>query len=96
MASARKEDLKAIWEGVTTGWEVWLDDVRSELFEDWNEFGVFEQLFRHLLLCLLWSFFHRLKSLEIRHIFIQGYRLRFRFLLFLLSLPEAYRIEVAF
>ena len=38
MASARREDLKAIWEGVSTGWEVWLDEVRSELFEDWNEF----------------------------------------------------------
>ena len=41
MASARKEDLKAIWEGVTSGWEVFLDDDRSELFEDWDEFERF-------------------------------------------------------
>ena len=41
MGSARREDLKAIWEGVSTGWEVWLDEVRSELFEDWNEFEKF-------------------------------------------------------
>ena len=41
MASARREDQKAIWEGVSTGWEVWLDEVQSELFEDWNEFEKF-------------------------------------------------------
>ena len=41
MASARKEDLKAILEGVTSGWELWLDDDRSELFEDWDEFERF-------------------------------------------------------
>ena len=44
MASARREDLKAIWEVVNCevgGWEVWLDDDRSELFEDWNEFEKF-------------------------------------------------------
>ena len=38
MANARKEDLKAIWECMTYNWEVWLDDERSELFEDWNLF----------------------------------------------------------
>ena len=41
IASARREDLKAIWEGVNSGWKVWLDDDRSELFEDWNEFEKF-------------------------------------------------------
>ena len=41
MASARGEDLKAIWEGVNSGWEVELDDDMSELFEDWNEFEKF-------------------------------------------------------
>ena len=41
MASARREDLKVIWEGVTSGWEVWLDEERSELFEDWAEFEEF-------------------------------------------------------
>ena len=41
MASARGEDLKAIWEGVNHGWEVWLDEDRSELFEDWTEFEEF-------------------------------------------------------
>ena len=41
MASARKEDLKAILEGVTYGWQIWLDDGRSELFEDWDEFENF-------------------------------------------------------
>ena len=41
MASARMEDLKAIWEGVNSTWVVWLDDDRSELFEDWNEFEKF-------------------------------------------------------
>ena len=43
MASARSKDLKAILEGVTSGWELWLDDDRSELFgtEDWTEFEKF-------------------------------------------------------
>ena len=41
MASARKEDLKAILEGVTYGWRILLDDGRTELFEDWDEFENF-------------------------------------------------------
>ena len=44
MASARSEDLKAIREVANSevgGWQVWLDDDRSELFEDWNEFEKF-------------------------------------------------------
>ena len=41
MASARREDLKAILEGVTYGWRILLDDGRTELFEDWDEFENF-------------------------------------------------------
>ena len=41
MASARREDLKVICEGVTLGWEVWLDEDRSEFFEDWAELEEF-------------------------------------------------------
>ena len=41
MASARGEDLKAIWEGVTVGWQVRLDEDRSEFFEDWAELEEF-------------------------------------------------------
>ena len=35
MASARRDDLHAIWEGVG-GWSVWLDEKRCLPFEDWN------------------------------------------------------------
>ena len=35
MISARRDDLKAIWEGVG-GWSVWLDEKRSQSFQDWN------------------------------------------------------------
>ena len=37
MASARREDLKAILEGVG-GWSIWLDEKRSQSFQDWNLF----------------------------------------------------------
>ena len=37
MASARREDLKAILEGVTYGWRILLDDGRTELFENWDD-----------------------------------------------------------
>ena len=38
MASARREDLKAIWEGANNGWEVWLDKKRSQVFQEWDLF----------------------------------------------------------
>ena len=38
MASARREDLKAIWEGANNGWEVWLDKKRSQVFQEWDQF----------------------------------------------------------
>ena len=38
MDSARREDLKDIWEGAAFGWEVWLDKKRSQVFQDWNQF----------------------------------------------------------
>ena len=37
-ASARREDLKSIWEGVGPGWSLWLDLERSQAFEDWSLF----------------------------------------------------------
>ena len=37
MASARREDLKAILEG-SGGWSIWLDEKRSQAFQDWNLF----------------------------------------------------------
>ena len=36
--SARREDLKTIWEGVGPGWSLWLDLERSQAFEDWSLF----------------------------------------------------------
>ena len=38
MASARRDDLKAIFEGAG-GWSIWLDEMRSQPFEDWNLFA---------------------------------------------------------
>ena len=37
----KKTGLEGHLEGVTSGWEVWLDEERSELFEDWAEFEEF-------------------------------------------------------
>ena len=41
MASARREDLWAIWECATNGWDVWLDDNVREFFDD--EWYLFEE-----------------------------------------------------
>ena len=41
MASANREDLKAIWEGVDSGWFVWLEDMTYKLFENWDNFEKF-------------------------------------------------------
>ena len=41
MASARTKDLRAIWESACDGWEVWLEEWRSEIVSDWIEFKYF-------------------------------------------------------
>ena len=42
LASANREDLRAIWGSATRGWRVWLDDDREELFED-DEWFLFQE-----------------------------------------------------
>ena len=41
MASAKREDLWAIWECATNGWEVWINDNTSAWFDEWDLFEEF-------------------------------------------------------
>ena len=44
LASAKREDLRAIWSSATNGWRVWLDEDREEWFED-EEWYLFKEFF---------------------------------------------------